>query len=681
MIKKSLLIALSVVIILFTQCASDESTEKKNINEQTVTEVEHALIDQYANADKEMIKRGVEHVASLWRTSDGTPEDFKNFCLENFIRDAQEKETVFKKIEKNFESLWGHQNKMVLDLQQNMHLDIEPYHPIDEMFAAYDPGAHFSEDFYKNKIAFVIALNFPPYSLEEKNELGENWSSLAWAYARLGDVFTARVPAELSQNISKAGTNADIYIADYNIYMGHLLNNNDETLFPEDMVLLSHWNLRDEIKSNYANQENGLEKQEMIYEVMKHIIHQTIPELVINSGEYEWNPITNKVYQQGKEVTFDPEPNTRYLQILNNFKALSATDEYYPEYNTFIKRSFSGNKEIPQEEVEKLFDEFLSSPVAKEVGQLIRKRLGRELKPFDIWYDGFKARSAISEEELNNITRKKYPTAKALEDDLDNILMKLGWSKERADFIASKVTVDPARGSGHAWGAQMKSENAHLRTRIGEKGLDYKGYNIAIHEFGHNVEQTISLHDVEHYMLNGVPNTAFTEALAFMFQSRDLQLLGITNDNPDKKYLKTLDNFWSVMEIMGVSMVDMQVWKWLYENPNATEAELKDATVDIAKKVWNKYFAPVYGIEDEPILAIYSHMIASPLYLANYSFGHLIDFQIEQYIVNKDFSDEVDRIWSIGRLTPEFWMRKAVGESISIEPMIKATEEAVNHIN
>jgi oligoendopeptidase F len=125
----------------------------------------------------------------------------------------------------------------------------------------------------------------------------------------------------------------------------------------------------------------------------------------------------------------------------------------------------------------------------------------------------------------------------------------------------------------------------------------------------------------------------------------------------------------------------MQVWKWLYENPNATEAELKDATVDIAKKVWNKYFAPVYGIEDEPILAIYSHMIASPLYLANYSFGHLIDFQIEQYIVNKDFSDEVDRIWSIGRLTPEFWMRKAVGESISIEPMIKATEEAVNHIN
>ncbi|MDK2979106.1 MAG: hypothetical protein PWP52_1820 [Bacteroidales bacterium] len=681
--KKNLISILSILLIFFTQCTQVDQTnrEEKNIDQKTITTVENALIEKYPNADQEMARRGVQHAASLWRSSDGTTEEFKAFCMKHFISDAEEKKIVFKKIEKNFESLWGHQNKMVLDLNENMHLDVEPYHKIDAMFASYSPGAHFAEDFYGNKIAFVIALNYPPYSLDEKNELGKKWSSLEWAYARLGDVFTARVPAELSKEINNVATQGEIYIADYNIYMGHLINQNDEKIFPEDMVLLSHWNLRDEIKSNYANQDNGLEKQEMIYEVMKHIIHQTIPDIVINSGEYDWNPITNKVYQQGEEITFNPEPNTRYLQILNNFKALKATDEYYPEYNTFIKRSFSGSKEIPQIEVEKLFDEYLSSPVAKEVGKLISKRLGRDLKPFDIWYDGFKARSSISEEELNKITRKKYPTAKAMEEDLDNILMKLGWPKERADFIASKVTVDPARGSGHAWGAQMKSENAHLRTRVGEKGMDYKGYNIAIHEFGHNVEQTISLHDVEHYMLNGVPNTAFTEALAFMFQARDLQLLGITNDNPDKEYLKTLDNYWSVFEIMGVSMVDMKVWKWLYNNPNATEAELKDATVDIAKDVWNKYYAPVYGIKDEPILAIYSHMINSPLYLANYSFGHLIDFQIENYIEGKNFSEEVDRIWSIGRLTPEIWMQKAVGEDISIEPMIKATEEAVKRPN
>jgi len=684
MMKKSIVIILSLVVLAFTQCTTttdNKVADQKNINDQVIEKTQKALVEKNGSENEELISRGVKHAASLWRASDGTPEEFEKFCLDQFIGDVAEKETVFSKISTNFESLWGHQNKIILDLNKNMHeYDGSDYHKIDAMFAAYSPGAHFSNDFYANKIAFVIALNFPPYSLDEKNTIGKDWTSLEWAYARMGDVFSARVPAELSQKIGNAGTTADIYIADYNIYMGHLLNNENVKLFPEDMVLLSHWNLRDEIKSNYANQENGLEKQDMIYDVMKHIINQSIPEAVINSGDYDWNPIENKVFQDNKEVELTAEPDTRYQQIINSFRAYKETDEYYTDYNTFVKRAFSGSKEIPQEDVEKLFDEYLSSPVAKQVGELIKKRLGRDLKPYDIWYDGFKARSSISADLLDNKTQTLYPNPKAFEADLGNMLKKLGWEKNRAEFIASKVEVDAARGSGHAWGAQMKAENAHLRTRISGKGMDYKGYNIAVHEFGHNVEQTISLHDVDYYMINGVPNTAFTEALAFIFQKRDLQLLGFTNENPDKEYLEMLDLYWSVFEIMGVSMVDMKVWKWLYANPDANAAQLKEATINIANEVWNKYFAPVYGINDQPILAIYSHMIASPLYLANYSFGHLIDFQIEQYLQGKNFSDEVDRIWSIGQVTPQIWMQEAVGENISINPMIESTKEALKHI-
>lgn len=76
----------------------------------------------------------------------------------------------------------------------------------------------------------------------------------------------------------------------------------------------------------------------------------------------------------------------------------------------------------------------------------------------------------------------------------------------------------------------MKGQRSRLRTRIPSQGMDYKGYNIAIHEFGHNVEQTISLYDVDYYMLSGVPNTAFTEALTFVFQKRALELLGIKDE-------------------------------------------------------------------------------------------------------------------------------------------------------
>jgi len=31
-------------------------------------------------------------------------------------------------------------------------------------------------------------------------------------------------------------------------------------------------------------------------------------------------------------------------------------------------------------------------------------------------------------------------------------------------------------------GAEMRSEKAHLRTRVEKTGMNYKGYNIAIHE-------------------------------------------------------------------------------------------------------------------------------------------------------------------------------------------------------
>jgi len=47
--------------------------------------------------------------------------------------------------------------------------------------------------------------------------------------------------------------------------------------------------------------------------------------------------------------------------------------------------------------------------------------------------------------------------------------------------------------------------------------MDYKGYNIAVHEFGHNVEQTLSLYHVDHYLLHGVPNNGFYRGLGFYF--------------------------------------------------------------------------------------------------------------------------------------------------------------------
>jgi len=640
------------------------------------TTVDRVVAEQPA-ADRQLLEKGVRHAASLWREEDGTAREFTDFISANYVSDPAKRRAVFSKISNYMESLAGNMNEITLDLKKILDEAAGEIDEVDRMFGNYSVGSHLQSDFYENKIAFVVALNFPYYTLAEKDELGGGWSREQWAMARLGDQFVSRVPAELEQAANTALGNAEMYIADYNIYMGKLRTDDGRQLFPADMVLLSHWNLRDEIKSNYADRENGNEKQEMVYKVMERIIRQEIPGVVINSPDYEWAPFTNKVTGDGAAAEPKAEPDTRYSHVISIFNAWKAIDPYNPGMNTAILRSFSGGMEISEEDAEALFNEYLSSPQLKQLAGIIRDRLGRDLRPYDIWYDGFKSRSSIPESMLTAKTSALYPDPAAFRAGMPALLVKLGWSPERAKYLADKIVVDPARGSGHAWGAAMKGSVSHLRTRVSDKGMDYKGYNIAVHEFGHNVEQTISLYDVDFYTLSGVPNTAFTEATAFLFQDRDLMLLGINDENPEKEKLQTLDAAWSLMEIMGVSLVEMGVWNWLYENPEATPAQLRDRTVAIATEVWNKYFAPVLGVSDSPLLAIYSHMINTPLYLPNYAYGQIIQFQIEEHLKGKDFSDEVDRMYSLGRLTPQHWMSQATGTKISSRPLLRALDEAL----
>ena len=669
----------AAVVWLAASCAKNNDTAMSNIDKNCVEKTVKALSGKYASVEgiEDRLARGVEQAAAFWTEADGTPDEFEAFCVENFVADPNQRACMAAQLERNFESLWGCFNKMNLDL--NLPLQVEGPDPthLDELFGAYSPSAHFNDDMFQQKIAFIVVLNFPFYTLEEKNTLGASWSRQEWAFARLGDIFIAHVPANVQQVLSAQLSASDNYIANYNIQMGHLLSDKGERLFP-DMSLITHWGLRDELKTHYNDGEEGLAKQRMIYQVMRRIIDQSIPLCVIDNPEYDWNPFANTVTKDGKEVDAEPEPDTRYQYFLDNFHAMQQLDRYNPRYPTAIARAFDGDMEVSFAEIEKLFDAFCSSPQVGEVAKLIEQRLGRKLEPFDIWYDGFKSRSTLNEDDLSTQTRQLYPNREAFATKgMPSILNQLGFSQEKSDFICSHVTVDPSRGAGHAWQSEMRIDNAHLRTRIGEDGMDYKGYNIAVHEFGHNVEQTITLHDVDHYIMRGVPNTAFTEALAFVFQVRDLDFLGYKNDDPTREAMQTLDIFWGCYEIMGVALVDMYTWRWLYEHPDATAAQLKEQVICIAQEVWNKYYASHLGEEDAPILAIYSHMIDTPLYLANYPYGHIIHFQLEQQLKGNSVAAEIERIYPAGRLTPQHWMRHAIGSEVSPQPLLDAATTAL----
>jgi hypothetical protein len=674
---------IAALLLAFSCCPRNNNSSKIKkmafIDNQTLKTALDSTKARYPKANTDDISSGIKQMAKFWKDADGTKSDFVRFCIDNYQPTDSAKDEAMNKISRNLEILYGYLNTINLDLKMPLHMNFGEITSIDQMFGGYDLAGHLNEDFFKNKINFYILLNYKYFTLSEKTALAGTWNRLQWAKMRLAQIADSRVPGDIILNYSDVNSKTESYISEYNIYMGNLVNDKQEKLFPKGMKLISHWGLRDELKADY-NADRGLEKQKMIYHVMQHIINQDIPEEVINSPKYDWNPLSNKLFDNQKEISFKPEPDTRYEWLLNNFKALKEMDAYDPFYPTYIQAKFDKEMEIPQPDVEKLFTDLVSSPQVRKVASLIEKRLNRRLEPFDIWYDGFKSRGSIDVAKLDQKIKKKYPNSEAFQKDVPNILIKLGFQPDKAAYIASKIQVDAARGSGHAWGAQMKGDKAHLRTRIAPDGMDYKGFNIAMHELGHCVEETITLYDIDYYLLNGVPNTAFTEALAFVFQKRDLDILGIKDNQPNKYDLMALDIFWSNYEIMGVSLVDMNVWKWLYQHPDANKQQLKEAVIRISKEVWNKYYADVFGVKDQPILAIYSHMIDYPLYLSAYPIGYLIDFQIEKQLKGKNFGDEIIRIYSKGRILPQQWMKEAVGAELSDKPLLEAVDLALGNV-
>ena len=624
--------------------------------------------------------RGVQQAAALWTDQDGTQDDFEQLVKEYYCEKDSERLALYQSLSRIFEQVYQSADLLAVELLRPTQLtDAGEPQSTDWIMSGYSPLAHFSDDMFANKLAFVTIINFPHYSLEEKNKLGKNWTRQEWAYARMGDIFTTRVPAEVNVRMAQACANAENYIADYNIYMGNLRTEDGRQLWPEDKILLSHWNLRDELKAlyqsdNLESQSKNREKQEMIYQVMQRIVSQTIPQKAINGSDYIWQPYA--------ETADNKEPYTRYEKILDIAHAYFAEDPYCPSAPTGIQRNFEEGVELPAAELDSLFRALVGSKQVKQVADIIQERLGRELRPFDIWYDGFKARASLNEDELSEQTRRLYPEAEAFAKDMPRLLEKMGFSPMESKEIASHIVVEPARGSGHAWPCLGRKEEARLRTRIPASGMDYKGYNIAVHEFGHCVEQVLDMYFMDHYMLSGVPNTAYTEASAFLWQQRDLQLLPksqITNHQSQMSKDEVLDQFWSMYEIMGVSLVDMAMWKWIYAHPKASAKELCEATMSVAKEIWNQYYEPILGEHDCILLAVYSHMVNAPMYLPNYPLGHIVQYQLEehlaQYTSQAEFAQEYARIYKLGRLTPKQWMIEAVGEAPSIEPILRAVDK------
>ena len=678
----------AILVVSSRGGAADQAPPPAWFN-RAAAKLQSELVGKYGEAQRARLQRGLKQLGAFWRGEDGDAAALEAFVRRNFAGDRAALDTTFDRFARLLEKLDGHMAELRYEFRLQSDLDRGPVLPLDEIFAGYEPAAHVADDFFANKLALVVLLNFPLTTLDERLAEGGKWSRRQWAEVRLGQRFAKRVPAEVLQAASQSQAEAELYINEYKICMHHLLDAGGKRPFPPKLRLATHWNLRDEIKAQYADRTGGLARQRMIQKVMERIIDQSIPQVVINNPQVDWDPSSNEVKASpvdalgkpapaGLKVSAAAEPDTRYAMLLAVFRANKRIDPYSPTAPTLIARRFEEDRQMGEARVKAMLEQVLASPQFAEVGRLVEKRLGRPLEPFDVWYNGFRARQPRSEADLDRIVRKKYPTAAAFRSDVPNLLGKLGFSPERAAYLRDLIDVEGARGTGHAMGGAMRGQLARLRTRVEPGGMDFKGYNIALHELGHNIEQTFSLNLVDHTLLAGVPNNAFTEALAMVVQGHDLELLGLAPPDARAEALKTLNDFWATAEIAGVALVDMAVWHWMYDHPEATPGELKAATLRIARDLWNRYYAPVFKQRDVTLLAVYSHMIRDVLYLPDYPIGHLIAFQIEDHLRKAGgFGAEFERMAKLGNVTPDLWMQSATGSPVSADALLAATQRAL----
>src|SRR4030042_2623382 len=173
-VKKSFIITFSFIFVflIFTGINKANEGAASMISEASKKEAITKLIEKYGDTHKANIEKGVNQAASLWRKEDGSEKDFMNFCMNNYLADKKLREKTFKRFETNFETILGNYLKISRELSAPLQLEMGTLLPADYLFAEFSPNTHFDDDLFNTKIAFVVLLNFPLYSLEEKMDLG-----------------------------------------------------------------------------------------------------------------------------------------------------------------------------------------------------------------------------------------------------------------------------------------------------------------------------------------------------------------------------------------------------------------------------------------------------------------------------------------------------------------------------
>ena len=632
------------------------------------------MVAAFGESCRNRIDAGTARVRERWTEEDGDEAALRSFCLDHFVADPGRCTDLIDRLEKATEQIGGHLYEMRRTLRRWSDLRGDRMDEIDDLLAMFDPAPDLSDQLYKQKIAFVALLNLDRPDLQTMLDEGEHWTAEQWAAVRICRGFGPRIPESVAELARELGHRADTFVSDFHVPVGTLITPDGTRPFDADRKLLAHWIMREEIRGGYAD-ANGLPRQRAVMQVMGRHIAGTIPAAIMDgsSGE-DWDPAANTI---GGKPSTEFVGLERYERWLDMFTVAKAYDQHHAEHPTAIARKFDLQREIPEMQVERLLLDLLESPTRGPLMELVATRVGRPLEAHDIYFDEITPSPPV--EELDTLVRERFGDHRGLQLALPDLLRGLGYPGGAADFLGNRVQVEIARGAGHAMRPYLPEYNAWLRTNSLDLELGWDGFDTAMHELGHNLEQLISTHFVPRPALRGVPNTACTEAFAFLYQALAPQVLGIDEDAhaTDSTIAQTMLD---ACQIAGPALLELHVWRWLYANPEADAESLRSHVLKTASDLWAAYFEPYLGPDDYGTLAAYQHMIGYPLYLADYALGHIISHQIRRHVQHRDLSSETHRICSIGAITPDAWMRRAVGTGIDAAALSEDAAAAVQRL-
>ncbi len=617
------------------------------------------LTARHGDDCRDRVAAGLDRVRARWTAQDGDDQAMHTFCMEHFIADPERLDALVDRLEIAMEQINGHLYEMHRTLRRWSDLRGERMDEIDDILATFDPSPDLSDQLYRQKIAFVALLNLDRPDLQTMLEHGETWSSTTWASVRLARMFGPRIPQETADFARELGHTANRFVADFHVPVGSMVLSDGTRPFDADRKLLAHWLIREEVRGGYAS-ENGLDRQRALMWVMRRHIDGTIPaSIMAGLDKGDWRPTDNTIDggDPGDVVGLE-----RYERWLDMFKVAQAYDTHHDEYPTAIARKFDLQREIPEAEVERHLLNLLESPARRDLAQLVSNRLGRPLEAHDVYFDQLAPAKPV--EELDAMVRKRFGDHRGFQLALPDVLRGLGYSHGDAEFLGNRVQVEIARGAGHAMRPQLPEYGAWLRTNSLDGELGWDGFDTAMHELGHNLEQLCSTHFVPRPALRGVPNTACTEAFAFLYQWLAGRVLGLDQDESAAADYAACETMLEACQIAGPALLELHVWRWLYANPDADAAALRGTVLSTAEQLWKAHFQELHGDDPYTTLAAYQHMVGYPLYLADYALGHIISHQVRRHVQGRDLATETRRICSIGCLTPDAWMQLAVGSRI-----------------